>query len=134
MASIQKRKLDNGEVRYRVQVRIKGHPIERATFNRLTDARNWAQQTEAAIKERRYFKTSEARKHTVSDLIERYLERVERDNPKRLSDVKHTLAWWKKEIGYCVLADLSRSLIAEQVDKLAKKTVGRKNNHYTAWG
>jgi integrase len=88
---------------------------------------NWAQQTEAAIRERRYFKTSEARKHTVSDLIDRYLERVERDNPKRLSDVKHTLMWWKKEIGYCVLSDLSRSLIAEQVDKLSKKTVGRKN-------
>ena len=55
MASIQKRTSSEGGISYRVQVRIKGHPVERATFKRLTDAKNWAQATEAAIKERRYF-------------------------------------------------------------------------------
>lgn len=71
MASIQKRTLKNGEVSYRVQVRLKGHPVQRATFNRLTDARKWAKSTEAAMRERRYFKTSESQKHTVSDMIKR---------------------------------------------------------------
>ena len=127
MASIQKRTTSDGGVSYRVQVRIKGHPVERATFKRLTDAKNWAQATEAAIKERRYFKTSESRKHTVSDLIDRYLERIQRDNPKRIKDVKPMLEWWRQEIGYSILADLTRSLIAEQVDKLSKRTVGRVN-------
>lgn len=125
MASIQKRITSDAGISYRVQIRIKGHPVERATFKRLTDARNWAQATEAAIKERRYFKTSESRKHTVSDLIDRYLERIQRDNPKRIKDVKPMLEWWRQEIGYCVLADLTRSLIAEQADKLSKRTVGR---------
>lgn len=127
MASIQKRTSASGETSYRVQIRLKGHPIERATFSRLTDARNWAQATEAAIKERRYFKTSESRKHTVADLIERYLKRVQRDNPKRIKDVKPMLEWWKAELGYCVLSDLGRALITEKVDKLSQRTVGRRN-------
>jgi hypothetical protein len=127
MASIQKRTSASGDISYRVQIRLKGHPIERATFSRITDARNWAQATESAIKERRYFKTSESRKHTMADLIDRYLKRIERDNPKRIKDIQPMLLWWKSEIGYCVLSDLTRSLIAEHIDKLAQRTVGRRD-------
>jgi integrase len=127
MATIQKRTSAKGDISYRVQVRIKGHPIEQATFKRLTDAKNWAQATEASIKERRYFKTSESRKHNVTELIDRYLEYVERNNPKRIKDVKPMLEWWKKEIGYCILSDLTRALISEQTDKLKRKTVARVN-------
>jgi len=47
---------------YRARVRIKGFPPQSAAFERLTDARRWAQQTEAAIREGRHFKTSEAKK------------------------------------------------------------------------
>ena len=54
MAPIQKRKSPSGEVSYRVQMRLKGHPEARATFKRLTDARMWAQSTEAAMRKRRY--------------------------------------------------------------------------------
>ena len=49
MATIQKRKRANGTV-YRVMVRIKGFPEQQKTFSRLTDAKIWAQQTEAAIR------------------------------------------------------------------------------------
>lgn len=35
MANIQKRTTKGGEVAYRVQIRIKGYPIETATFKRL---------------------------------------------------------------------------------------------------
>ncbi|MCP5019798.1 MAG: hypothetical protein GY938_31610 [Ketobacter sp.] len=66
MASIRKRVNKNGTVSFRVDVRLKGHPAERATFARLTDAKRWGQQTEAAIREGRYFKTAEARKHTFA--------------------------------------------------------------------
>ncbi len=51
MASMQKRELQNGEVSYRVQVRLKGHPIKRTIFKRLTDAEKRAQSTEAAMRE-----------------------------------------------------------------------------------
>lgn len=58
MASIRKRTSSSGDVKYTVQVRLKGHPPEVASFERLTNAKKWAQSTEAAIREGRYFKTA----------------------------------------------------------------------------
>ena len=76
MASIRKRVNKNGSHSYRVDVRLKGFSPQRATFTRLTDAKKWAQHTEAAIREGRYFKTAEARKHTFSELADRYIKDV----------------------------------------------------------
>ncbi len=122
MASIDKRTSKDGKTSYRVLVRLKGHPTQSATFDRLTDARSWAGNTESAIKEGRHFKTSAAKKHTMSDLITRYLKRIEQDNPKRLAEVKPQMEWWDKELGYCTLADLSKSIISEKIDKLSART------------
>lgn len=122
MASIDKRVGVNGKVTYRALIRLKGHPTQSATFDRLTDAREWARNTESAIKENRHFKTAEAKKHTFSDLVDRYLKRVEQDNPRRLEEVKHQMEWWREELGYCVLADLSKALISEKIEKLSQKS------------
>ncbi len=73
MATITERTSQDGSKSYRVEVRLKGHPIQRATFKRLTDAKKWVQNTESAIREGRHFKTSEAKKHTLGDAIVRYL-------------------------------------------------------------
>ncbi len=43
---------------------MKGSPIQSATFERVTEAERWIQQTETAIREGRHFKTSEAKRHT----------------------------------------------------------------------
>ncbi|MFI4955817.1 MAG: site-specific integrase, partial [Gammaproteobacteria bacterium] len=48
MASIEKRTTIDGGTTYRVKIRIKGTPEQTASFERLTDARRWVQQTEAA--------------------------------------------------------------------------------------
>ncbi len=55
MANIQKRISQDGETAYRVRVRMKGYPVQTATFPRLTDARKWVQQTEVAIRQGRHF-------------------------------------------------------------------------------
>jgi len=65
MATIQERKNTAGKTNYRVQVRLKGFPTQTATFDRKTDAKKWAQATEAAIREGRHFKTTEAKKAYV---------------------------------------------------------------------
>lgn len=127
MASIQKRTLQDGKVSYRVQVRLKGYEVQRATFDRLTDAKKWAQSMEAALRERRHFKSSEAKKRTAADMIDRYAKWLERDNPKRLHDIEHLLNWWRRELGFCVLADLSRSVISEKLEKLSRKKAERWN-------
>jgi hypothetical protein len=48
MAYIQERTTEDGKTHFRVQIRLKGYPITSATFERKTDAKQWAQQTEAA--------------------------------------------------------------------------------------
>lgn len=118
MATFDKHTALDGKVTYRVRVRMKGYPIQTASFDRLTDARRWGQQTETAIREGRYFKTREAQRHTLAELIDRYLVDVlpqKRDtrNPARY------LAWWRKQLGVYALSDLTPPLVAEYRDKLA---------------
>ena len=66
----------NGAISYLVRVRLKGYPPQSATFTRLTDARKWAESTQAAIREGRHFKTAEAKKHTFGDMVGRYIKSV----------------------------------------------------------
>lgn len=119
MASIEKR-TNNNATTYRVKVRLKGYPTETATFTRLTDARIWSQQTETAIREGRYFKASEAKKHTLTDAIDRYIKNILPKKPKSKRNQTTQLTWWKNTIGDYTLADLSPALIAETRDKLAQ--------------
>lgn len=126
MANIQKRQGKNGKVSYRALVRLKGHKPVSATFSRLTDAKNWVQNTESAIRERRYFSSSEAKKHTVKDLLGRYAKQIEKQNPKRLKDVGVIIEWWQSELGHVVIADLTKSTIVECIDALSLRTVSTK--------
>ncbi len=121
MANIQKRLTKNGKKTYRVQVRIKGYPAQTATFEKRHDAKRWAQQTEAAIREGRHFKTSEAKKHTLNDLIERYSADFLPNYPNNAKDKRYQLAWWKQKIGKYLLADITPALISEYKDKLSQE-------------
>lgn len=123
MANIEKR-TSEGAVSYRVKVRLKGHPVQSATFERLTDAKKWAQATEAAIRENRHFKTTEAKRHTLAELIDRYIRDV-LPTKKRPRDQAQQLRWWKAEIGSYTLADVTPSLLAECRDKLAREITVR---------
>ena len=118
MASIEKRINEKGDVSFRVKVRIKGHPVETATFERKTDANKWAASIESAIKEGRHFKTTEAKKHTLEDLIDSYIKLELPKKPKNSRNQKPQLLWWSSEIGRCTLADVTPALIAECRDIL----------------
>lgn len=122
MASIEKRTTPEGATSYRVKIRLKGCPTESATFDRLTDAKRWAIQTEAAIREGRYFKTPENKRKTLNDAITRY----RRDLLHRLKDSKHRsglLTWWEGSAGFLMLADLTPAKIAEYRDKLSAEPI-----------
>lgn len=119
MANIEKRTSKEGKISYRVKVRLKGFPTQQATFERLTDARRWAQQTESAIREGRHFKTTEAKRRTLGELIERYIKEVLPTKPKNSKNTLLHLHWWKEELGQYCLADISPAIIAEKRDKLA---------------
>lgn len=126
MAYIQKRKTSDGKTHYRVQVRLKGYPTASATFERKTDAKQWAQQTETEMRQGRYFQTYESKKHTVAEVIDRYIENIIPTKPKNAQSRTAQLLWWKKQIGHVLLSDLTPALIAEQRDKLLKGFTPRK--------
>tara|TARA_R110002073_G_scaffold331990_3_gene517321 strand:+ start:1286 stop:2356 length:1071 start_codon:yes stop_codon:yes gene_type:complete len=121
MANIEKRISNNGKTSYRVKVRLKGFPIQSVTFERITDAKKWAQQTESAMREGRHFKTTEAKRHTLDELIDRYIKTVLPTKPKAILKQTALLQRWKDEIGSHALIDVTASLIAECRDKLASE-------------
>lgn len=119
MASIEKRADSAGVSSYRVKVRLRGFPPQSATFERITDAKKWAQDTESAIRDGRYFKTAEASRHTLAELVDRYMRDVVPSKPRSGEHYARCLAWWKAEIGFHTLAQVTPSLLAEYRDKLA---------------
>ena len=125
MATIERRKTKDGAITYRVKIRLRGHPLETTTFERKTDAKRWAQQTEAAIREGRHFKATEAKKHTLGEVVDRYLRDVLPAKPRSEKDQKRQLKWWKEQLGDFLLADVTPALIAEYRDKLAKGVTPR---------
>jgi integrase len=127
MASIEKRVTSEGKTAYRVKVRLKGYPAQTATFDRRTDAKNWAQSTEAAIKEGRHFKTSEAKRRTLGEMIRRYLEKVlpAYKEQERKDRTRH-LKYWKERLGDYSLADISPNHIADVRDELLAEVPFRK--------
>lgn len=118
MAMIETRTNADGSTSYRVKVRLRGFPAQTATFARKTDAKDWAKQTEIAIKDGKYFKSAEAKRHTFQELVDRYLEYVELRNPKRHPWVKMYLDWWAGQLGEYSLSEITKTLIIEQRDKL----------------
>ncbi|TDI76988.1 MAG: site-specific integrase, partial [Betaproteobacteria bacterium] len=124
MATIERRLSKASGNSYRAKIRLKGYPVQSASFERLTDARKWAQQTEAAIREGRHFKTTESKRHTLTELIDRYVRDVS-PAKKSAKDQVQQLGWWKTEIGSYALADVSPSLLAECRDKLGREITKR---------
>jgi len=126
VANIEKRTIQDGKITYRVKVRLKGFPTQTATFERLTDARKWAQHTESAIREGRHFKTTEAKRHTLKEVIERYIKTVLPTKPKSAYTQAQQLRWWDEQLGQYVLADITPALIAQHKDKLSQHAIPQK--------
>jgi integrase len=119
MATIEKRTTSDG-TSYRAKIRLRGFPSQSATFTRLTDARLWVQQTEAAIREGRYFKTSQSKKRTLADALARYETEILKPKGKKAVNQRIHLRWWNDRLGAYTLADISTALIVEQRSKLMR--------------
>ncbi len=122
MANIKERLAKDGTKRFTCDIRLKGYPPQRATFKRLTDAKKWVQDTESAIREGRHFKTSEAKKHTVADMIDRYLLNATL-NKVQSQHIGLHLERWRDEIGYLLLADITVDAITQVSEKLLSEEV-----------
>ncbi len=133
MAEFKERYKINGEKSITVSIRIKGHPPVNKTFKRLTDAREWASQTETDIKRGLYFKTIEAQKHTLAELIDRYIENELHQLKSKAEQNKRTLHlnWWKDKIGAYRLSDITPALLSKYKDLLIKEPSPKAQNDRT---
>jgi integrase len=121
MATIEKRKLDDGTTSYRVKVRLKGHAPESATFSRLTDAREWIQKTEADMKAGRHFGAS--KRHTLSELIDSYEKSAQHKELKSAAEMRTRLDWWRKRCGDKLLQEITPALVAQGRDALTNENL-----------
>ncbi len=68
MPAIRKRISSDGVASYHVQIRLKGFSPETASFERVTDARQWAAKTESDIRAGRHF--GQGKLHTFNELAD----------------------------------------------------------------
>jgi integrase len=130
MATIEYRK---DRRKYRVKVRRKGAPPLTATFTDLTDAKKWAKITEGAVLEGRYFPSPEAKRHTVTDMIERYVcEVLPYKSTSHAYMQRLQLNWWRKQFGHYILSDVTPARITECRDLLLRTRKTSTVNRYLA--
>src|SRR5215510_10824758 len=133
MATIDKRVMQDGTVAYRVRVRRKGYPQQVASFTKLSDAKKWAQIREGAVLEGRHFQASKAKKHTLADLLDRYIREVlPHKRPSTIPDQARQLRWWQTHLGHYLLADLTPALIVEHRNILSQGRANGTVNRYLA--
>ncbi len=120
MATIQRRISKRGAITYRARVRIKGFPPQTATFQKKSLARQWAEQTEAGIREGRYLRTSQAQSRTLGELVDLYLVEAMPGKPASIRVQRIQLLWWKQQLGHYCLAHVTPELVAGCKKTLAK--------------
>ena len=126
MANIQTRTTEDNRVMYTAKIRIKGYPQQTATFSRLTDAKQWAQKTEAKIREGIHFSQAEAKRHTFADMVERYIKTVLTNKSAKIQyQYAQQLRKWCSFLGDLTLDKITPALIAEQRENLAAEITPR---------
>ena len=98
-------------------IRVHGHPPIQKTFTRLSDAKNWAQETELQV-QRGDYRTgaSEAKKRTLNDVIEKYRTEVlpyKAPNSQRIEATY--IRFWERELGGYALSFLSPEIISKKI-------------------
>jgi len=120
MGWIHKRERKKGAV-YRAVVRIKGFPQQQKSFTRLTDAKMWMQQTEAAIRKGEFqnvVKTAAAK--TLKDVIERYRKEIVPHKAASTQRAEKTYVnYWERTLGEYALSYIDAELITDEINKLS---------------
>lgn len=123
---IRKYQKKDGTFSYHVEIRRKNAKPIRKTCKTLTEAKNCLRSTESAILEGRYVSDNQARKFTLSDLIEKYSTLHLSKFPQRLRDQSSHLKWWKENYGNKTLMEITPALLSEAKEKLLSEVTPRK--------
>jgi integrase len=107
-------------VRWKAVIRRRGYPATSETFDRKTDADKWARGIEARIEAGKFQDQSQARRYTVGDLIDRYINEI---IPQKKAGAVQVfqLRQWKAELGLLRLSELTPDRIIKAREKLMKR-------------
>ena len=122
MATIEKRITAAGTT-YRAKVRVKGYSPESASFERLTDAREWAGKTESAIRAGLHF--GESKRHTFNELADKYLASDDALKMLSFNQRKRHIEYWRSVFGADLLKTVTSVRIVEARDKLRNEKTTR---------
>jgi len=122
MATIRKRIRQDGKTSYQAIIRLHGHPSASASFPNKTSAKKWAQRTELEIRENRYSKHSEASKHLMSELIDRYIKQV-LPQKRDAKNQERQLEVWKEKLGGKRISDVTSAVVVQVRDELATERI-----------
>ena len=117
----------DGTTTYHAEVRRKNAKPLRESFETLTEAKNWVRKTESAILDGKRIPDNKARKYTLSNLIDRYIQLYLSRHPQRLKDQSIHLKWWKDRYGEMLLIDITPALLSEAKEELLSEMTTRKN-------
>lgn len=120
MATFEKRVGKSGKSTWRARVRKQCGPAQTKSFARKVDAQEWARSIEHKLDVGEYVPSSEARKRTLADAIDHYLEVTlpHAKHRKNASEQTRLLNWWRQELGSRPLVSITPAVIAEIRDKL----------------
>lgn len=116
----------DGTIVYHAEVRRKNAKPLRDSFPTLTQAKNWVRKMESDILDGKNVPNNKARKHTLSDLIEKYKLLHLSKFPSRLKDQSTHLAWWNDNFGTKPLIEITPSLLSEAKERLLNGITSRK--------
>ncbi len=109
-----------------------GLPIQYKTFPTHQEAKDWAIQEEAKRRQGLYFPEKCKQKHTLSELIDRYIQDI-LPSIKSAEDVLRHLNWWKLKLGKFTLNHVSSDLISKHRRELLDEVLpkGKKRTQAT---
>lgn len=125
MATIEKRVSNTGEITYRAKVRLRGFPVQTATFDRMTKAKEWAYATEQKMKDGKFMPEYKAKQYTVSEIIDKYRKTILCHKKTIYPDWNSQLNWWNDAIGMYTLANITPSLLSEMKNRLLNEKNSR---------
>ncbi|HSX03245.1 MAG TPA: site-specific integrase [Rhabdochlamydiaceae bacterium] len=137
MASIYKRKNQNGTTVWRAVVRVKGHPTVCDHFDRKQEAEDWAKGIEREIKRGEFKFDQHGKTYTFAEVVERFGRDGMLDHHRSKEDTARHLDYWKQRLGGYGLVHLTTDFISKERQVLietptakGKKRTGATVNRY----
>lgn len=132
MASIFKRKNDDGTSVWRAVVRIKGYPTVCNHFERKQEADDWAQGIKRKIKLGEFKFDQHNQTHTFAQLTERYLNDGAIEHHRSADDTRRHLAYWQLRFAAFALVHITPELIGKERQRLLETPMPQKKKRTAA--